>query len=101
MPYDFDFAGLVDAPYATPPESVPVKSVRQRRYRGYCAHNGHALAAAAELRGQRGPLNAMLGQIPQLEERTRRKAVAYLESFFADISSDADVAANLLKTCIN
>ena len=24
IPYDFDFSGLVDAPYATPPEGIPI-----------------------------------------------------------------------------
>ena len=39
VPYDWDFSGLVDAPYATPPDSINVTSVRQRRYRGFCRHN--------------------------------------------------------------
>ena len=101
LPYDFDFSGLVDAPYAFPPEAVPVKSVRQRRYRGYCAHNAEAMAAAGEMRAQRGAIYATLGQIPQLEGRTRQKAAAYLDSFFADIATDQAVSAKLLKTCIN
>ena len=42
VPYDFDFSGLVDAPYADPPEGIPVNSVRQRTYRGYCSHLSQA-----------------------------------------------------------
>ena len=45
VPYDFDFSGLVDAPYATPPEGFKINSVRQRLYRGYCAHDAEARAA--------------------------------------------------------
>jgi len=36
VPYDFDHAGLVDAPYARPAEELLMSSVRERRYRGYC-----------------------------------------------------------------
>lgn len=36
VPYDFDHAGLVDAPYAQPAEALQMNSVRERRYRGYC-----------------------------------------------------------------
>lgn len=36
VPYDFDHAGLVDAPYASPAEELQMSSVRERRYRGYC-----------------------------------------------------------------
>lgn len=36
VPYDFDHAGLVDAPYAQPAEELALASVRERRFRGYC-----------------------------------------------------------------
>ena len=100
VPYDFDYSGLVDAPYAVPPEGMPVKSVRKRYYRGYCRHNAEALAVAAEVRAQRGALLAALSQIPQIEERTVRKASSFLDAFFADIASDQAVTAKLLKDCV-
>jgi hypothetical protein len=36
VPYDFDHAGIVSAPYAHPAEQLELSSVRQRLYRGYC-----------------------------------------------------------------
>ena len=39
VPYDFDHAGIVDAPYAAPAEELKLSSVRERRYRGYCVQN--------------------------------------------------------------
>ena len=100
VPYDFDYAGLVDAPYAVPPESIKVSSVKTRRYRGFCRHNPEALKAAAEIRGQRAALLGILGQITQLDEGTRRRAAAFLERSFADIATDQAVTNNLLKTCL-
>ena len=99
VPYDFDMSGLVNAPYAVPPEGIPVESVRQRRYRGLCQHNGEALSVANEFRVRRGDLLRALAEIPQLEERTRRSAAAYLQDFFADIADDGSVA-RLLRTCV-
>jgi len=101
VPYDFDSSGLVDAPYAVPPDSLAVSSVRQRRYRGYCMHNAQALAAAAEFRSKRPALLGVLSQVPGLDEGARRRAAAYLDGFFADIASDEQVTTRLLKTCIN
>ena len=100
VPYDFDYSGLVDAPYAVPPEGMPVKSVRKRYYRGYCRFNADALAAAAELRTQRLALVAALSQVPQIDTRTVRKATAFLDGFFADIATDQAVVANLFKDCV-
>lgn len=36
VPYDFDFSGVVNAPYAKPADELKMNSVRERRYRGYC-----------------------------------------------------------------
>ena len=87
VPYDFDFSGLVDAPYATPPESINIGSVRQRVYRGYCAHGTEAQAVAAEMMARRGEIVATLRAIPGLTEQTRTRAITYLDGFFADIGS--------------
>ena len=100
VPYDFDYAGFVDAPYAVPPEGINVSSVKSRYYRGFCRHNAEALKAAADIRSQQAALLAVLGQIPQLREGTRRKAASYLERSFADIATDQAVTTNLLKTCV-
>lgn len=100
VPYDWDYSGIVDAPYAIPPEGIKVRSVRQRAYRGYCRHNAQALAAAAEFRSKRGAIEGVFSQIPGLEERTKRKALAYLGSFFDEIATDDAVRANILKDCL-
>ncbi|HVE60961.1 MAG TPA: hypothetical protein VNA26_04030 [Chitinophagaceae bacterium] len=36
VPYDFDHAGIVDAPYAMPAEQLALSSTQERRFRGYC-----------------------------------------------------------------
>ena len=36
VPYDFDYSGFVNAWYAVPFESLPIKSVRERYYLGIC-----------------------------------------------------------------
>ncbi|WP_309662064.1 hypothetical protein [Sphingomonas sp.] len=95
VPYDFDYSGLVNPPYAVSPSGG---SVLRRQYMGYCAFNAQALAAAGLLRAQRGPLLAVLGQAP-LDEGVRRKAAAYLASFYNDIADDRTTTAKVLKTC--
>jgi hypothetical protein len=99
VPYDFDFAGMVDAPYAAPPEAIPVKNIRVRRYRGYCRHNTEAQAAIAELVTRRASLLAVLGEVPQLEEKNRLKAANYLSSFYDQVATPADVS-KLLSICM-
>ena len=99
IPYDFDFSGLVSAPYAMPPDELRLNSVRQRFYRGYCSHNVQAAAVAGQMRAARPAILTALTQVPGLEERTRNRATSYLEGFFADIATDASVG-KLLNRCV-
>jgi hypothetical protein len=99
VPYDFDFSGLVDAPYATPPDQLRIASVRQRQYRGYCQHNGAVLAAAVRFRAAKPSMLAALSTTPGLEERTIRKATAFLDGFFAQIANN-DAVLKLEKNCV-
>lgn len=98
--YDFDYSGMVDAPYAIPPEQFRVNSVRTRVYQGYCRHNGAAVAAAAEFRAARPSIEALFSQIPAMEDRTRRKALSYLSRFFEDIATDQSLQSRVLKGCM-
>ena len=100
VPYDWDFSGLVDTPYATKPDSIDVSSVRQRRYRGFCRHNAEARAAIADARARQGPLMATFVTVPGLDAKTVKKATAYLGGFFGDIATDAGAEAKLIKTCL-
>jgi hypothetical protein len=100
IPYDFDFSGLVSAPYAEPPVELRIGNVRQRFYRGYCGHNREAAAEAAHMRASRPAMIASLTQVPGLEERTRSRAIGFLDSFFADIATDANVSTKIIGRCV-
>ena len=99
VPYDFDYAGLVNAPYAVPPDGINVANVKVRRYRGFCAHNEEAKAFLAQIPTLRASLLAVLDGTPQLEDRTRRNAAGYLGDFFEEAGSPSKVA-NLMKVCL-
>jgi hypothetical protein len=96
VPYDFDYSGLVDAPYAVPPDGIPINSVRDRTYRGYCAHLTQARAFAAQLASRRAEMLGVFATIPGLEPREQAKAAAYLQGFFADVDS-----GRIFRTCSN
>jgi hypothetical protein len=99
VPYDFDFSGFVNAPYAEPPPVVKVPNVRVRYYRGLCIHNEQAQAVAADLLTRRATLLAVLDEIPQLDRTPRQRVVTYLNEFFDRIGSPAQVA-EVIKTCL-
>jgi hypothetical protein len=100
VPYDFDFSGFVNAPYATPPAELEIADVRQRFYRGYCIHNNDVIAAARQMRAEQPQMLAVLGQVPGLEPKTQQRAAAYLQSFFAEIGNDNAFGSRILNHCV-
>ena len=96
VPYDFDFSGLVEAPYAEPPEGIPVSSVRQRTYRGYCAHFSSASAIAAQLLPRRAEFTGVFATIPGLDPGQQAKAASFIEGFFNDLGG-----GKVLRNCLN
>ena len=100
VPYDFDFSGLVSAPYAEPPSELELSDVRQRLYRGYCLHNAEAASTARQMLQARPQLLAALTQTPGLDPNRQRTATAYLERFFAEIGNEAAFGSRVIKRCI-
>ena len=99
VPYDFDFSGLVNAPYATTPDELHISNVRERFYRGYCIHKQQSAVVAAQMRTARPQLLAALATTPGLEPRTITRATSYLDGFFSQIATD-DGVAKLLGRCL-
>ena len=100
VPYDFDFSGMVNAPYATPPAAVNVSNVRQRRYRGLCRHNAEARALYPQFRAQQAAAAQILSSVPGLERGARDRAIAFLGGFFSDIATDEQADSKMLRTCL-
>jgi hypothetical protein len=100
VPYDFDETGLVNVPYAAPPDGIRVADMKERRYRGFCAHNEEAKAFLTQIATRRDSLLALLGETPELTDRTRRKAASYLGDFFQEAGSPSKVA-DLMKVCLH
>ena len=100
IPYDFDFSGFVNAPYASPPDQLKISSVRERRYRGYCSHNPQVVEAARTYRAKHGAFVAELAAVPGLEPRAIDSARSFMAQFFAEIATDQSVSDKILKHCI-
>ena len=99
IPYDFDYSGFVDAPYAVPPDGLHIEKVTQRVYRGYCVSNAEMPAIIAEYRAHRADMTAAIKAEPALTPRFRDKAIGYLDGFFELLDDPAKVDAQIVKRC--
>ena len=99
IPYDFDSSGLVNSEYASPPQNLPVRSVTQRLYRGYCAHNPSLEDARQKMLATEQEIYALVNAESRLEPRRQKKAVNYLEGFFKIIKDDKAFQKRIVEKC--
>lgn len=99
VPYDFDFAGLVAAPYATPPESLGIRNVRERLYRGLCQSNDFLPASLERFREARAAISALPTQVAGMDGRSLRSTRGYIDQFYAIIDDPRRVDRELRDRC--
>jgi len=99
VPYDFDYSGLIDAPYADVPEGLPVQRVTDRLYRGYCVSRAELPAVVEEYRAHRAELAAVIAGEPHLNPAFRARASAYLDGFFKVLDDPGRVQRDIVGHC--
>ncbi|MEO7965447.1 MAG: hypothetical protein ABIT38_16175, partial [Gemmatimonadaceae bacterium] len=99
--YDFDFSGLVGAPYASPDPQLPIKNVRQRLYRGACRKVDEFAPTVARFNDKKDAILALFNEVPDLRGADLKDARGYMDEFFATISKPKSVKGDILDTCIN
>lgn len=99
IPYDLDSAGLVDAHYAVPPEGLPIRSVTQRLFRGYCLHNGTLENARKNFLENEDAILALVENENRLTSSSKKKALKYLGGFFKIIKDPGDFQKKVIEKC--
>ena len=99
IPYDLDFSGLVNAPYAEPHPRFKLRSVLVRKYRGQCSNNSRLPETLAYLQSKRAEIYGLVDEMVDLDKRNRKQVSDYLDSFFEEIADEKTIERKLLKGC--
>lgn len=99
VPYDFDSSGLIDASYAAPHHRLPIKSVTERLYRGFCVHNGALEPVRQEFLGHRPAIFALVRNESRLSQQAQRATTIYLEAFYAVLDDEGRFAREISGKC--
>jgi len=86
--YDFDFSGLVNAPYAIPDPMLGTESVTQRVYRGFPREIGELKQMAAHFLSKKDEIYAAINDSKYLDSRSKKDMIGYLDDFFNLIKDD-------------
>lgn len=99
LPYDFDQAGIINTSYSAPADSLGIRSVRQRVFRGRCTNLDQLDEAITVFNERREALEAALLP-PQLEGRKRSSAARYIEDFYEIINDPDHLQRQIIDECL-
>lgn len=99
VPYDFDYSGVVNARYAVPPPELGLRSVRERRYRGFCRSAEELAPIFARFNQRREAIYALYRNHPFLEQKQIESTLAYFDEFYETINNPQKVKWEFLESC--
>jgi hypothetical protein len=100
VPYDFDYSGFVNAPYAIPYEYLPIKKVTERLYRGICRSEELTQFVRADFLGRESQILSTLSTYQStLSSADYASARSYLLEFFSILKNDGAFNSQVTQAC--
>ena len=99
VPYDFDYSGFVDAPYAVPHNTLPIKNVRERYNKAHCLNDVERKEICELICSKKEEMYALIDNFTLLSKRSRGKLRHYLEDGFEVLESKKRSGRVFVKDC--
>jgi hypothetical protein len=99
VPFDFDYAGVINARYAVPAEDLPIKRVTQRAYRGLCNLNEYLPLTVERFLDERQSIIELYQSQTELTDRNRRRALRFYRPFFDMLKDPEAVRKSIIAHC--
>lgn len=102
VPYDFDYSGVVNTPYATPNPVLSIRNVRQRLFRGFCADPAEFTKVFTLLNEKKkaiyGLYDDQIGKLLRLDVATDTRK--YFDEFYRIINNRELAQMEILGRCL-
>jgi hypothetical protein len=100
IPFDFDASGLVNTGDMRPNPALGIHNVRQRLFRGFCAHNDALTGAIERVRQTRASVESLFDDAPDdLHRAARRRSWNFLNPVYEILSDPARVDDKIVSNC--
>lgn len=87
VPYDFDYCGLVNAPYAIPQPEFGIEKVTDRYYRGIPGQKEQVDQMVKLFKEKQQLINAVIMNFDLLKKSVREGMVNYISGFYKDLEN--------------
>lgn len=97
VPYDFDWASLVNAPYAVPNAKLNIESIHDRLYRGYERTPEELEFIFKEFRMKKEAFYALYQKTDLLVEKEKKRILEYFDEFYEIINNPKRVKKEFIN----
>ena len=100
VPYDFDHSGMVHASYAHPAEELQMRSVIERRYRGYCVADMKTFDEVIDKFNKlKSNFYSVYTNCSLLDAKYVKTITKYLDEFYATINNPKEFKKEFSYPC--
>lgn len=100
VPYDFDHAGIVDAPYAKPAPELEISSIRDRLYRGFCVKDNKDFSKTFQLFNQlKDDFYKVYTNCSLLSGKYLKTTIKFLNDFYKVINDNKMIDTEFGNPC--
>ena len=96
IPYDFDYAGAVNTPYAVPYEGLPITTVQERYYLGFPRTIEEIKLVIEDFQARRESLLRIIQEFPLLARNHKGQMSGYIDEFFNLVKSERYLKYNFI-----
>ena len=86
VPYDFDYSGAISTHYAQPPEILPINTVRQRIYRGFCRKTDELNRTFDIYNQHKNEIYDLYQNSEFISEKNKKRIIKYFDEFYKTIN---------------
>lgn len=99
IPFDFDYSGLVSAPYAAHHESIKLSSVEVRYYQGWCEPTADMEAQINYFLAKKDEIMKLPETIEGLDAKSLEHVRTYLADFYAILENPKKLENQVMRHC--
>jgi hypothetical protein len=99
VPYDFDWAGAVDPPYAAPHPELGTRDVRDRVFISPCRTDYDIERVIEMFNERKDAIYALYDDLDLLEQASLERSIEYMDDFFEILNDPEAVRREFVRSC--
>jgi len=99
--YDFDYSGLVNAPYAVHRESIGIEDIQERYFLGNCKNKKACERVMPLFLEKKEQLYQVVNELSELSNKDRKKILNYFDDFYKILENPKSFKKQIVENCVD